>query len=127
MGKTYALIALGSALGGMLRFWLGGLMGQWLSFAGLPWGTILVNISGSFLIGLLAGQAGPESPWLNHDEWRALTMVGVCGGYTTFSSFSLQTLSLLEGGGIPAALLNVMISVIACLAATGLGLALGRG
>lgn len=109
---AYAWIALGSALGGVLRFWLSGLVGARLGQAYL--GTVFVNVSGSFLIGFLAA-LGPV-PFT-----RQLFMIGVLGGYTTFSSFSLQTLELAHEGRILAAGGNVGLSVVLSLAAVWLG------
>ncbi len=117
---TYLWIALGSALGGMLRFWLSGLTGRWFelilraphTFAFL--GTVFVNVTGSFLIGFLAG-LGPM-PFT-----RQLFMIGVLGGYTTFSSFSLQTLELAHEGRWLHAGGNVVLSVVLAFAAVWLG------
>jgi len=115
--KTYLGIALGSALGGMARFGLGGLVDR-RTGGSFPWGTVLVNISGCFLIGLFAqSRVNPQ--------WRLLLMVGVCGGYTTFSSFSLQTLNQLRDGDMLKAIAHVLLSVLLCLAATWGGEAMG--
>ncbi len=87
----------------------------------LPWGTILINIAGSFIIGFfgtltLTGGRLPVS-----DNMRLFVMVGICGGFTTFSSFSLQTLDLLRGGGTLRALVNIVLSVVLCVGAVALG------
>jgi CrcB protein len=113
------LVALGGAAGSVGRYWTGVL------FAGafgldFPFGTLVINIVGSFVIGL-ADAIGPGA------EMRALIMVGVCGGYTTFSTFSLQTLELIRAGHPVAASLNVLLSVALCLAATILGAGAGAG
>lgn len=108
----YVWIAIGSALGGVLRFWLSALVGARLGHAHL--GTVFVNVSGSFLIGFIAA-LGPM-PFT-----RQLFMIGVLGGYTTFSSFSLQTLELAHEGRWIAAGNNVALSVILSLAAVWLG------
>ncbi len=122
--KTYLGIALGSALGGMARYGLGGLVDRSTSGT-FPWGTVLVNISGCFLIGLFAQATSPEGrAWIN-PQWRLLLMVGVCGGYTTFSSFSLQTLNQLRDGDVLKAVAHVLLSVLLCLAATWGGEAAG--
>jgi CrcB protein len=121
---TYLWIALGSALGGVLRFWLSSVTGRWFeSLLGAPptlafLGTVFVNVTGSFLIGLLAG-LGPM-PFT-----RQLFMIGVLGGYTTFSSFSLQTLELAHEGRWLHAGGNVVLSVVLALAAVWLGHACG--
>ena len=125
--KSYLCVALGSALGGMGRFWLSGVIDARVNKA-LPWGIIIVNITGSFLIGCLGAFAAPEgrlSP-----ETRTFTiqflMIGICGGYTTFSSFSLQTLNLAREGQWLYAGGNVVISVVLCLIAVWLGYMLGQ-
>ena len=87
----------------------------------LPWGTILINVSGSFLIGLfgtltLAGGRFPVS-----ENLRLFVMIGFCGGFTTFSSFSLQTLDLMRAGATTRAAVNVMASVVLCVAAVAIG------
>jgi CrcB protein len=108
----YLLVALGSALGGVLRFWLAALMGEKLGAVHL--GTVFVNVSGSFVIGFIAALA--PMPFT-----RQLFMVGVLGGYTTFSSFSLQTLELAHEGRWATAGANVALSVVLSLAAVWLG------
>jgi len=109
---NYLLVALGSALGGVLRFWLAALMGERLGAAHL--GTVFVNVSGSFLIGFLAA-LGPLP------LARQLFMIGILGGYTTFSSFSLQTLELAQEGKWATAGANVALSVVLSLVAVALG------
>ncbi len=86
-----------------------------------PWGTVLVNISGSFVIGFVAGGSGAGGRWIESDFARQFIMVGLCGGYTTFSAFSLQTVSMLQAGDLGRAGLNVAGSVLLCLIATYLG------
>ncbi len=117
----YFWIALGSAIGGAGRHWCNSLLSG--AFGGtFPWGTIAVNVTGSFLIGVLASMdAFPDRFGLPGSETRAFLMVGVCGGYTTFSAFSLQTLDLLRDGQWPQALGNVVFSVALCLLAVWLG------
>ena len=110
--KAYLLVALGSALGGVLRFWLAETMGEKLGAVHL--GTVFVNVSGSFAIGLLAA-LGPM-PFA-----RQLLLVGVLGGYTTFSAFSLQTLELAREGRWATAGANVALSVVLSLMAVWLG------
>ncbi len=114
------LVALGGAAGSVLRYWLGLLLAGWLGTA-FPWGTLLINIGGSFIIGWLATGATPEA-----NTMRLLLMVGFCGGFTTFSSFSLQTLELLQQGAWVAAWANMIGSVAFCMGAVTLGWALGR-
>jgi CrcB protein len=117
---TYLWVALGSALGGMARYGLT-LAGAALLGPAFPWGTILINLLGSFVIsffGTLTMAAGPlpAAPGL-----RVFVMVGLCGGFTTFSSFSLQTLELARGGALLSAAANIALSVLLCLAAVALG------
>jgi CrcB protein len=116
----YGLIAIGSALGGMGRFWLATLVGR-LAGGAFPWGTVLVNVSGCLAIGAIFTVTGPAGRYSIAGEWRQFLMIGICGGYTTFSSFALQTLLLAQEGEILAAALNVLSSVVLCLAAVWIG------
>lgn len=119
---SYLLIAIGSAFGGVARYWCS----SWIAErAGetFPWGTLTVNVAGSCLIGLLAGLAAPEGRFYMSPDARQLLMIGVLGGFTTFSSFSLQTLMLIRDGDWGAALANVLLSVVACLVAVWVGYA----
>jgi CrcB protein len=117
--SLYAAIAAGGAIGTVLRYriglWFAGTVGE-----AMPWGTIAINVTGSFVIGLFAalfeGGRLHASP-----EWRSFVLVGLCGGYTTFSSFSLQTLTLVQTGHPGRALANVLVSVTLCLVAVWLG------
>jgi len=117
---TYLWIALGSALGGMARYWLSGVVAQRVGET-FPWGTIIVNVSGSFVIGFFATLTGPDGRLLVAGTARQFVMLGICGGYTTFSSFSLQTLTLARDGEWLWAGGNVLISVAFCLAAVWIG------
>ena len=114
------VIFLGSGLGGLARWWLSGFVAERIGQT-FPWGTLLVNVSGSFAIGLFGSLTGPDGRFLVPVLWRQFFMLGVCGGYTTFSSFSLQTLSLAEEGEWLRAGANVVFSVVLCLAAVWLG------
>ena len=128
-------VMLGSALGGLLRYWLGVGVAA-LTGPSFPWGTLLINVTGSFVIGLFAaalGERGLFSDALGHNgqflgfvDLRAFVMVGLCGGYTTFSSFSLQSLELLQAGRHAPALAYMAGSVLACLLAAWAGWVLGR-
>lgn len=120
---NYLSIGLGSALGGMARYWFSGFVAGRFGET-FPWGTLLVNVSGSFLIGLLAALFSPEGRGWVSANYRDFLMLGICGGYTTFSSFSLQTLNLLRDGDWLRAGFNVAASVLGCLAAVWLGYAL---
>ena len=117
---TYLAIALGSALGGAGRYWLSGVVAQRFGET-FPWGTLLVNVSGSFLIGLFAALAGPEGRLLIPRRFSLFFMPGLCGGYTTFSSFSLQTLKLAQEGEWLQAGANASLSLVLCLLAVWVG------
>ncbi len=125
--KSYLWVALGSALGGVSRFWMSRAVAERVGER-FPWGTIVVNFTGSFAIGLLAALTLPEGR-LNTSRSLVsqLLMLGLCGGYTTFSSFSLHTLTLAREGQWLWAAGNVLISVAACLLAVWLGFLLGEG
>jgi CrcB protein len=126
MTLAYLWVALGGALGSVARFWLNGIVSARAGET-FPLGTLAVNVTGSFIIGVLGALTLPEGRLNSETRTLAtqLLMVGVCGGFTTFSSFSLQTLTLvrerewLYAGG------NVALSVILCLIATWLGYLLG--
>jgi CrcB protein len=117
---TYLLIAVGGALGSTLRYWLSGLIANWVGQT-FPWGTLTINVTGSFAIGLFASLTAPDARFYVPGEWRQFFMVGVCGGYTTFSSFSLQTMTLAQDGELARAGLNILLSVGLCLAGVWLG------
>lgn len=117
---TYALVALGGAIGSVLRYAIGALsVAAWGN--SFPWGTILINMTGSFLIGLVAAATLADGVLPANPALRLFIMVGFCGGYTTFSSFSLQTLELARDGRPGAALLNVMLSLLLCFVAVAIG------
>lgn len=113
------LIAAGGALGSVGRYWVGVWMAP-LSHA-LPIGTITINIVGSFVMAFFCALTVMGSRFAVPEIWRLAFIVGVCGGFTTFSSFSVQTVDLLRMGETGKALLNVGISMIACFSATALG------
>jgi len=122
MGQSL-VIAAGGAVGALLRFWSANWVYAMLG-RGFPYGTLVVNVLGSLLMGFCyvwlveRSSLGPE--------WRALIMVGFLGAFTTFSTFSIETMNLLEGGAVVKALLNMVLSVMLCVAATWLGLVAGR-
>lgn len=116
----YVWIMLGSALGGGARYWFSGLAAHHFGET-FPWGTLLVNVTGSFVIGIFATLTGPDGRLFVSTEARQFVMVGLCGGYTTFSSFSLQTLNLVREGEIGRAGANIGLSVLFCLLAVWLG------
>jgi len=116
----YLWIALGSALGGVGRYWLSGVIARRFGEA-FPVGTLVVNATGSFVIGFIASLTRPEGRLLLSASGRQFLMVGICGGYTTFSSFSLQTLNLAREGEWFYAGANVVASLLLCLLAVWLG------
>ena len=119
---AYVWVALGGALGSVARYACSITAARWLG-AGFPWGTLFVNVTGSFAIGLLAALVTADGRPLLGADARAFVIVGVLGGFTTFSSFSLETLNLARSGALGLAILNVAGSVVLCLAAVSLGFA----
>lgn len=117
-------VAAGAALGGLARYWCSGLIAQGFGET-FPWGTLVVNVVGSTLIGAIFVLTGPDGRVLMASEHRQFIMTGIFGGFTTFSSFSLQTLTLLQDGERLYALANVALSVGLCLIGVWLGAALG--
>ncbi len=118
--STYLWIAIGGALGSMARYGCSSLAAAWFGET-FPWGTLIVNVVGSFIIGLFGTLTGPDGRLLVPGDMRQFVMVGILGGYTTFSSFSLQTLALAQQGEMARAGVNVLGSVALCLAAVWLG------
>ncbi len=116
---TCLIIMLGGALGTLARY----LLSLWALpiSRDLPWGTILINVSGSFLIGLFGTLTLASGRFPVSENLRLFVMIGICGGFTTFSSFSLQTLDLLRSGAVIRASLNITLSVVLCVAAVALG------
>jgi CrcB protein len=117
---SYLWIALGGALGSVGRAWLALAVAR-ITGPQFPWGTILINIVGSFVIGLFAALTAAGGPYPAPADLRAFVMVGICGGFTTFSAFSLQTLDLARDGRPLQAAGNVALSVVLCLVAVWLG------
>ncbi len=115
----YALLALGGAIGTMARYGVT-VLAQPIS-NNMPWNTILINTLGSFVIGFFGTLTLSHGRFPLSENARLFVMVGFCGGFTTFSSFSLQTLDLLRGGAIGRGMLNILISVIICLCAVAAG------
>ncbi len=116
-------VAIGGAIGSVARFWLTELSAK-LWGGDFPWGTVIANVTGSFLIGLVAALPIMAPRDLLGPMGRQFLMVGILGGYTTFSSFSLQTLTMMQNGHIGKAVLNVAGSVALCLIAVWAGYAL---
>ncbi len=117
---SYFWIFFGGGLGSIARFALSGVVARCVGET-FPWGTLLINVSGSFAIGLFAALTGSEGRWMAPATLRQFFMIGICGGYTTFSSFSLQTLTLAENGQWFKAGANAVLSLVLCLVAVWLG------
>ena len=122
---TYLWIAIGGAIGSMGRFAVSSAFARAVGET-FPWGTIVVNVTGCFVIGALAVTTGPDGRVVVAPDFRQFLMIGICGGYTTFSSFSLQTLNLIRSGDLLGAGMNTAISFIACMVAVWLGAAAGQ-
>ncbi|HET6161474.1 MAG TPA: fluoride efflux transporter CrcB [Dongiaceae bacterium] len=124
MSPVIALwVALGSALGGVVRYWCSGVIARHFGET-FPWGTLTVNVAGSFLIGLIATLSGVDGRFIIPAEARQFLMVGILGGFTTFSSFSLQTLTLARDGQWLLVGANIVGSVVLCLVMVWAGHAL---
>ena len=124
---NYLVIGLGGALGSMLRFFVGSFIdGAATKGTGpiFPWGTIIVNITGCFVIGFIFTISTAEGRWIISPLTRNFITIGILGGYTTFSSFSWQTLALAQSGQFWGAAANVVLSVVLCLVGVTLGAAL---
>jgi CrcB protein len=120
--STCLLIAVGGALGTLARYLIS-VAAVPFSHT-LPWGTILINVSGSFVIGFFGTLTLSQGRHPLPESARLFIMVGFCGGFTTFSSFSLQTLDLMRNGSLMRALINVVASVVLCVGAVAVGHAL---
>jgi len=121
---TYLWVGLGGAIGTVARFWLDRIMSDRFPATAFV-GVLTINITGSLIIGLFAALTDPNGRWLVGQTFRMFFMIGICGGYTTFSSFSLHTLQLARDGQWLYAGANVVLSVVFCLLAVWLGYALG--
>jgi CrcB protein len=119
----YLMVALGGAIGTVGRYWLSGIVARLVGET-FPWGTLLINVSGSFVIGFFGTLTGPDGRVFAGATTRQFVMIGICGGYTTFSSFSLQTLNLMNDGEWLHAGGNIVLSVVLCLIGVWLGVVL---
>jgi CrcB protein len=126
MNIAYLWIALGGALGSVSRYWLNGIVSRHFGET-FPWGTMVINVTGSFVIGIIGALASPEGRMDSQSRAFAIQflMIGICGGYTTFSSFSWQTLRLMQDREWLYAGGNVILSVTLCMIAVWLGFVLG--
>jgi CrcB protein len=123
--STWLAVAAGGALGSVARFWLAAAMAA-LTGPRFPWGTLLINVLGSFVIGLVAALTLTPARVAMHPDLRIFLMVGVCGGFTTFSAFSLQTLELMQAGDTMPAVGYILGSVAFCMAAVWCGWLVGK-
>lgn len=121
--QNYLLVFAGGGIGGAARYWLSGLVYQRLG-SEFPSGTLLVNVIGCLLIGLLMSIF--EDRFVLYPSLRIFLTIGILGGFTTFSSFSFETMALLRDGELFYASANVLLSVVTCLGATWLGSSLGK-
>lgn len=116
---TCLIVMIGGAIGTLSRYaisvWALPVSSQ------LPWGTIIINVTGSFIIGFFGTLTLAHGRYPVSEEVRLFVMIGLCGGYTTFSSFSLQTLDLLRAGSVTRAAINILLSVILCVSAVAIG------
>jgi fluoride exporter len=120
---NYFWVAIGGAVGTVGRFWLSGVVARLIGET-FPWGTLVINVTGSFVIGFFGTLTGPDGRIFVGSTSRQFVMIGICGGYTTFSSFSLQTLNLMNDGEWLYAGANITGSVTLCLVAVWAGYAL---
>ncbi len=120
MWATYLCVFVGAAIGGLGRYSLSGAIADWIGPT-FPWGTLIVNITGCFVIGVFNNLTGPDGILLVPANLRVLVMVGICGGYTTFSSFSLETLNLMRNGEWFASGAYILASTLFCLIGVWLG------
>ena len=119
----YGCIATGSVVGGVARYLLSVII---QSGPGFPWATLFVNVTGSFIIGFYSTLSGPDGRLFVSARQRQFVVTGFCGGYTTFSTFSLETFRLLQAGMVQTALTNIAVSIVTWLLAVWLGDALAR-
>lgn len=117
------LVFLGGGIGATARYGLQGAVYR-MTGAGFPYGTLVVNVLGSFLIGLLITSF--EERFMMSPSLRVFLTIGILGGFTTFSSFSFETMALLRDGSYGLGLMNIASSVVVCLGATWLGIMLGK-
>jgi len=123
--STVLWVAAGGALGASLRFLIGEWARQLPALGAFPWTTLGINVLGSLLIGLLAGSDSFAAN--TSTQLRAMLIIGVLGGFTTFSSFSLETMALVHAGAVSRAALYVVASTALSVGAAAIGLALSRG
>lgn len=118
------LIFVGAGIGGVMRFWLANAV-YWLTGRQFPYGTLVVNVSGCFLMGILFVLILERFDGIG-PQLRSFFLIGILGGYTTFSSFSIETLNLFENGDWLSGFTNIILSVVLCMAAVWIGVLGGR-
>jgi CrcB protein len=123
--NAYLWIFVGGGLGSVARFLISGAIDRSIGVV-FPWGTIVVNVTGCFVIGVLATVTGSDGRLQVDPDFRQFLLIGICGGYTTFSSFSLQTLNLVRNGEMLSATGNTVISFAACMVAVWIGATAGQ-
>ena len=121
--QNYVLVFVGGGVGAAARYWLSGWVPGKLE-SDLPVGTLAVNILGCFLIGLL--MSAFEERFLAQPSVRIFLTIGILGGFTTFSTFSFETVALIRDGEVLFAMLNVIVSIITCIGGTAMGMYIGR-
>lgn len=117
------IVMSGGAIGAALRYLSTAGFTRWLG-KDFPYGTLFVNVSGAFLMGILSGWF--LSKGSGNDEWRLLLLTGVLGAFTTFSAFSIETMLLFDQGAVVRGLLNIMLNVVLCLLAVWVGMSLAK-
>jgi CrcB protein len=117
---SYISVAFGSIVGAVARFLVSVLFVSQFG-DGFPWGTLFVNVTGSFAIGFYAALTGPDGRLFVSARQRLFVMVGFCGGYTTFSAFSLETLRLVQSGKMQTAFVYLLVSAITWISSVWIG------
>lgn len=118
-----SLVFVGGGIGAVARYWMQGMVYRFMNGV-FPYGTIAVNILGCFLIGLL--MTGMEERFMVNPSLRIFITIGILGGFTTFSSFSFETIALFQDGEVFFGMLNILASVAICLSATYVGVFIGK-
>ena len=121
--QSYLLVFLGGGIGAATRYWMSGWVHERLGSA-FPYGTLAVNIVGCFIIGLVMGSM--QERFLAHPSLRVFLTIGILGGFTTFSSFSYETIAMLKDGEFAYASLNIVASLLCCIMGTWIGLIAGK-